>query len=105
MKILVTGADGFIGSHLVETLVRKGLKVRATVLYNSLSSNGWIDNLSNKIKSSIEIFPGDIEDPVYTDQISKNIDIVFHLAALISIPYSYKSVSSFIPLFLLTSFL
>ena len=96
MKILVTGADGFIGSHLVESLVKRNYKVRATVLYNSLSSNGWIDTLNKETKNSLEICPGDIKDQIFTDEITRNIDSVFHLAALISIPYCYKSVSSFI---------
>lgn len=95
-KILVTGADGFIGSHLTEALVYNDYDVRAFVCYNSFNSNGWLDTVSNEIKSKIEFFPGDIRDPNGVREAMKGIDIVFHLAALIAIPFSYHSPDSYI---------
>ena len=95
-KILITGADGFIGSHLTEFLVKTGYKVRAFILYNSFDSWGWLDSLDNEIKDNIEIFPGDIRNIDSVRKAMQDIDIVFHLAALISIPYSYQSPSSYI---------
>ena len=95
-KILITGADGFIGSHLTETLVNFGYKVRAFVCYNSFNSSGWLDTISNEIKNKIEFFPGDIRDPNGVREAMKGIDIVFHLAALIAIPFSYHSPDSYI---------
>ena len=95
-KILITGADGFIGSHLTELLVKQGYNVRAFVFYNSFNSNGWLDTLSNEIKDKIEFFPGDIRDPNGVREAMKDIDIVFHLAALIGIPYSYLSPLAYI---------
>jgi len=90
-SFLVTGADGFIGSHLVERLLEEGAKIRAFVLYNSFNSWGWLDTFSKKKLKKIEIFPGDIRD--YNDVLKamNGVDIVFHLAALIGIPYSYRS--------------
>ena len=96
IKILVTGADGFIGSHLTESLVKKGYDVRAFVCYNSFNSNGWLDTLSKDIKNRIEFFPGDIRDPNGVRESMKDVDIVFHLAALIAIPFSYHSPDSYI---------
>jgi Nucleoside-diphosphate-sugar epimerases len=90
-KVLVTGADGFIGSHLVEKLVLDGNQVKALVLYNSVNSWGWIDTLDKKIKDEIEVIPGDIRDPFIIKTIMKDVDTVYHLAALIAIPYSYKA--------------
>ncbi len=95
-KILVTGADGFIGSHLVETLVRQSLNVRAFVFYNSFNSWGWLDKTEPEIKNEIEIISGDIRDPFGVKEAMKGCDIVFHLAALVAIPYSYHSPVSYI---------
>jgi NAD dependent epimerase/dehydratase len=95
-KILITGADGFIGSHLTETLVDHGYNVRAFVYYNSFNSNGWLDTLSSEIKSKIDFFSGDIRDPNGVREAMKGVDIVFHLAALIAIPFSYHSPDSYI---------
>lgn len=95
-KILVTGADGFIGSHLTESLVRAGYSVRAFVFYNSYNSWGWIDDLPEEIKKSIEIFAGDIRDPHGVNEAVQGSDAVLHLAALIAIPYSYNSPDTYI---------
>jgi NAD dependent epimerase/dehydratase len=95
-KILVTGADGFIGSHLTEELVNQGYNVRAFVYYNSFNSWGWIDTLPEEIKSKIEIFSGDIRDPNGVRLAMDGCDIVFHLAALIAIPFSYHSPDSYV---------
>ncbi len=95
-KVLVTGADGFIGSHLTELLVNEGYKVKAFCFYNSFNSWGWIDSLPNEIKSQIEIFTGDIRDPNGVKTALKDVDIVFHLAALIAIPFSYHSPDSYV---------
>ncbi len=93
-KVLVTGADGFIGSHLVELLVQKGAKVRALSLYNSFNNWGWLEDVS--CKSDIEIVTGDIRDIDLCNEITSNIDYVFHLAALIAIPYSYRAPYSYV---------
>jgi len=95
-KVLITGADGFIGSHLTEALVEAGYDVRAFVYYNSFNSYGWLDTLSKDTKNNIEFFPGDIRDPNGVREAMKEIDIVFHLAALIAIPFSYHSPDSYI---------
>ncbi|MFC1478318.1 NAD-dependent 4,6-dehydratase LegB [Candidatus Margulisiibacteriota bacterium] len=96
VKVLVTGADGFIGSHLVEELVNQGLNVKAFVYYNSFNSCGWLDTLSPEIKEKIEIFSGDVRDPFGVKTAMEGCDVVFHLAALIAIPYSYHSPQSYV---------
>jgi len=95
-KILITGADGFIGSHLVEYLLEKGYSIRAFVQYNSFNSWGWLDTISKEKLKEIEIFSGDIRDPNGTKTAMKGCEMVFHLAALIAIPYSYHSPDSYI---------
>ena len=95
-KVLVTGADGFIGSHLTEYLVRAGYDVRAFVLYNSFNSYGWLDTIPADIKSQIEFFAGDVRDPNGMREAMKDIDTVYHLAALIAIPYSYHSPDNYV---------
>lgn len=95
-KILVTGADGFIGSHLTEMLVREGYDVRAFILYNSFNSWGWLDHASPEIKSKLDVFAGDIRDPHGVRKAMTGCDIVMHLAALIAIPYSYHSPDTYI---------
>ena len=95
-KILVTGADGFIGSHLVEELVKKGYKVKAFVYYNSFNTWGWIDTLPVEIKEKLEIFQGDIRDPYGVKMAMKGCNAVFHLAALIAIPFSYYSPDTYV---------
>lgn len=93
---LVTGADGFIGSHLVEALVESGKDVRALVQYNSFDSWGWLEAVPNEIKSEIDVVSGDLRDGVQMMDLVKDIDVVFNLAALISIPYSYQAPCSFV---------
>jgi NAD dependent epimerase/dehydratase len=95
-KILVTGADGFIGSHLTETLVKRGLDVRAFVYYNSFNSWGWLDHSKPEILKALEIFSGDIRDPHGVKKAMQGCDVVFHLAALIAIPYSYHSPDTYV---------
>ncbi len=95
-KILVTGADGFIGSHLTEELVRRGNKVRAFVYYNSFNNWGWLDTLPREIINEIEIFAGDIRDPNGVRESMKDVINVYHLAALIAIPFSYHSPDSYV---------
>ena len=96
MKVLVTGADGFIGSHVVETLVKSGHDVRAFVLYNSFNSWGWLDESDKAIRDSIDIFAGDIRDPHGVDKAVENQEVILNLAALIAIPYSYHSPDTYI---------
>ena len=96
MKILVTGADGFIGSHVVETLVKSGHDVRAFVLYNSFNSWGWLDEADKAIRDSIDIFAGDIRDPHGVDKAVEKQEVILNLAALIAIPYSYHSPDTYI---------
>ena len=90
-KILVTGAEGFIGSHLTELLVKEGYDVRAMVQYNSFNNWGWIDTFDKDIKDKLDIFLGDVRDPNGVRTAMEGVDAVFHLAALIAIPYSYHS--------------
>ncbi len=95
-KVLVTGADGFIGSHLVELLVEKGYDVKAFVYYNSFNTWGWLDTLPKEKLDKIEVFCGDIRDPNGVREAMKGVDTVFHLAALIAIPFSYHSPDSYV---------
>jgi UDP-glucose 4-epimerase len=95
-RVLVTGADGFIGSHLVERMVREGASVRAFCLYNSHGSWGWLDTVPADVQRSIEVRLGDIRDARLVADAMRDIDVVFHLAALIAIPYSYTAPQSFI---------
>ncbi len=95
-RILVTGADGFIGSHLTEELVRRGYSVRAFVCYNSFNFSGWLDHSPAEIKNSLEIFQGDVRDAYRVKKAISGCDVVFHLAALVAIPYSYYSPDSYI---------
>ena len=92
--ILITGADGFIGSHLVEMLVAKGYQIRALAQYNSFNNWGWLEDV--KCKDKIEVLTGDIRDSHYCKLITKDVDIIFHLAALIAIPYSYIAPDSYV---------
>jgi NAD dependent epimerase/dehydratase len=95
-KVLVTGADGFIGSHLVEKLVRDGHSVRAFVQYNSFNSWGWLDSCSSDVRGNFEVFAGDIRDPYGVKQAMSGFSSVAHLAALIAIPYSYHSPDTYV---------
>lgn len=95
-KVLVTGADGFIGSHLVEELIKQGNSVKAFVYYNSFNTWGWLDAFPKKLLSEIEIFTGDIRDPNGVKEAMKGVDEVYHLAALIAIPFSYHSPDSYV---------
>jgi UDP-glucose 4-epimerase len=95
-RVLVTGADGFIGSHLVEELVAQGARVRAFCLYNSHGSLGWLDETSSQVRTAIEPRLGDIRDARFVEHACDGIDVVFHLAALIAIPYSYRAPASFV---------
>ena len=92
-KVLVTGADGFIGSHLTEALVNQGYHVKALSQYNSFNNWGWLENVN--CKKDIEILTGDIRDSNYCKTISRNVEIIFHLAALIAIPFSYLAPDSY----------
>lgn len=95
-KVLITGADGFIGSHLVEELIRQGYDVRAFVYYNSFNSWGWLDSLSGDVKRELDVFSGDIRDPHGVKEAMKGCDMVLHLASLIAIPYSYHSPDTYV---------
>lgn len=96
MKVLVTGADGFIGSHLVETLISRNYDVRAFVQYNSFGSWGWLDRAPKEIRDNLDVFAGDIRDPNGVMTAMKGCDAVLHLAALIAIPYSYHSPRTYV---------
>lgn len=95
-KVLVTGSDGFIGSHLVESLLEHGASVKAFTFYNSFNSWGWLDTLDKSILDNIEVFFGDVRDPNGVRTAVKGVDVVMHLAALIAIPYSYHSPDSYV---------
>jgi len=95
-KVMVTGADGFIGSHLVEALLAKGCDVRAFIYYNSFNSWGWLDTFLSVQQSKLDMFAGDIRDPNGVSEAIKGCDVVFHLAALIAIPFSYHSPDSYV---------
>jgi NAD dependent epimerase/dehydratase len=96
MRVLVTGADGFIGSHLTEALVRNGYEVRAFVYYNSFNSWGWLDHCADDVQGKFEVFAGDIRDPHGVKKAMNGCDAVIHLAALIAIPFSYHSPDSYV---------
>ena len=93
-KILITGADGFIGSHLTEMLLKRGAKVNALSYYNSFNYWGWLEDVD--CLNDIEVLTGDVRDPHYCKRIIKDVDIIFHLAALIAIPYSYVAPDSYV---------
>jgi len=95
-KILITGAEGFIGSHLTERLVKLGYSVKAFTFYNSFNSKGWLDYFNKDIKKEFEIFSGDVRDPGSIKNAAKNCNVIIHLAALIGIPYSYYSPQSYV---------
>lgn len=95
-KVLVTGADGFIGSHMVEGALAAGAQVRALVCYNSFNSWGWLDTLPKEMLEKIEIISGDIRDPAQMEKAVEGCEVVFHLAALIAIPYSYQAFDAFV---------
>lgn len=95
-RVLVTGADGFIGSHLTEALLEKGYQVKAFTYYNSFNSWGWLDSLPKEKLNEIEIFSGDIRDPNGVREAMRGVEGVFHLAALIAIPFSYHSPDSYV---------
>ena len=94
--ILVTGSEGFIGSHLTEELVKQGYKVKAFVLYNSFNTWGWLDNLPQETMENVEVFTGDVRDPNGVKEAMKGCDAVMHLAALIAIPFSYHSPDTYV---------
>lgn len=96
MKILLTGSEGFIGSHLTEKLIKLGYNVKAFVLYNSFNSLGWLDHCDKKILENLEIITGDVRDPHGVNEAVKDCDVIIHLAALIAIPYSYHSTQTYI---------
>lgn len=95
-KVLVTGADGFIGSHLVEKLLAENCEIKAFVYYNSFNAWGWLDTLSKDKLDGLEVFSGDVRDPNGVRTAIKDVDVVFHLAALIGIPFSYHSPDSYV---------
>lgn len=95
-RVLITGADGFIGSHLTEELVKQDYQVRAFALYNSFNTWGWLETLPNEIMGNVEVFTGDIRDPNGVKEAMKGCDAIFHLAALIAIPFSYHSPDTYV---------
>ena len=94
MKVLVTGADGFIGSHLTEALLNKGYKVRALAYYNSFNNWGWLESIPKN--DNLEIVTGDVRDPHFCNTLVSGVETIFHLAALIAIPYSYVAPTSYV---------
>lgn len=96
MKVFVTGSEGFIGSHLAEALCKAGHEVRCLVQYNSFGNIGWLGSLSDGVAENLEIIPGDIRDSAMMDKIVEDVEVVFHTAALIAIPYSYSAPESYI---------
>ncbi|MBQ9988021.1 MAG: SDR family NAD(P)-dependent oxidoreductase, partial [Erysipelotrichales bacterium] len=96
MKVFVTGAEGFIGSHLCEALVEKGYQVKALALYNSFGKFGWLDSLAPEVKEKIEMVHGDVRDPFQMKTLSQDCDAIIHLAALIAIPYSYVAPEAYV---------
>ena len=96
MRVLVTGAGGFIGSHLTETLLKKGYEVRAFTYYNSMNSAEWIDTFDEQTRQKIDIVAGDVRDLSFVQRVMENCDAVLHLAALIAIPYSYYSPDTYV---------
>ncbi|GGU15774.1 GDP-mannose 4,6-dehydratase [Lentzea flava] len=94
--VAVTGAEGFIGSHLVEALVRRGHRVRAMVLYNMFSSRGWLDTLDDDVRAQVDVVFGDVRDPASVQRVVEDAEVVYHLAALGSVPYSYAAPRSFV---------
>src|SRR6478735_9487795 len=95
-KVVITGADGFIGSHLTERLLDEGCHVKAFVYYNSFNSWGWLDTLPGEKLNKLEIFSGDVRDPNGVREALRGCDVVFHLAALIAIPYSYVAPDNYV---------
>lgn len=95
-KVLVTGADGFIGSHLIELLLEQGYDVRAFVLYNSFGSLGWLDTLPKEKRDALDVVMGDVRDPSFVVKAAEGVDCIFHLAALIAIPYSYIAPDAYV---------
>lgn len=96
MKVLVTGADGFIGSHLTELLLELGYEVRAFVYYNSFGTWGWLDTLTREKREALDVVMGDVRDPAFVRMAMRDVDCVFHLAALIAIPYSYHAPDAYV---------
>src|SRR5947209_6516734 len=95
-RVLLTGADGFIGSHVAETFVRAGIKLRAFVFYNSFNSWGWLDQAESSVRAGLDVVAGDIRDPGGVRDAIRDCDVVLHLAALISIPFSYHSPDAYV---------
>ena len=95
-RVLVTGADGFIGSHLTEMLLERGYDVRAFVLYNSFGTWGWLDSLPKEKRDALDVVMGDVRDPSFVRRAMEGVDCVFHLAALIAIPYSYIAPDAYV---------
>src|SRR5690349_14045508 len=95
-RVLITGADGFIGSHLTESLVRNGSEVTALALYNSFDSHGWLDDLPESVRDKVHLIRGDVRDAAFVSSIVQDHQLIFHLAALIAIPHSYAAAQSYV---------